>query len=85
MLIHYTNGTVRQGVLLALGDQKIRVALQGSDDVDEYRLFNQHWISEDCEVVTMSFTEVASPATEEEFLDPMLASGFDRPVASRLM
>ena len=44
--IRYANGTVMQGILLALGDQKIRVALKGSDDVAEYRLINQRWVSE---------------------------------------
>ena len=51
--IRYRNGKMLQGMLLALGDQKVRVALKDSDDVAEYRLFKRCWISEDCEVVTM--------------------------------
>jgi hypothetical protein len=83
--IHYRNGNVLQGILLALGDQRIRVALKGSDDVAEYRLVNQHWVSEDCEIVSLAFGEAASPLQHEEFPDTMVASGFDRPVATRIM
>lgn len=83
--IRYSNGKVLQGILLALGDQKVRVAVKGSDDVAEYRLLNQQWVSEDCEIVTMEFGEVAPPAVWDEFPDSMVASGFDRPVAPRIM
>ena len=82
--IRYANGTVMQGVLLALGDQKIRVALKGSDDVTEYRLFNQRWVSEDCEVVTVEFGEEEF-SSDEAVPDSMVASGFDRPVARHIM
>jgi hypothetical protein len=82
--IRYATGTVMQGVLLALGDQKIRVALKGSDDVAEYRLVNQRWVSEDCEVVTVEFGEEEYPF-DEAIPDNMVASGFDRPVARHIM
>jgi hypothetical protein len=82
--IRYTNGTVRQGVLLALGDQKIRVALKGSDDVTEYRLVNQRWVSEDCEVVGVEFGEEEYPF-DEALPESMVTSGFDRPVARHIM
>ena len=55
--IYYRNGRVLQGVVLAFGDRLVRVAVQGSDDTVEYRLVNQHWVSEDCEVVTLDFAE----------------------------
>ncbi|HXA53187.1 MAG TPA: hypothetical protein VNV86_22875 [Candidatus Acidoferrum sp.] len=82
--IRYANGTVMQGVLLALGDQKIRVALKGSDDVAEYRLVNQRWVSEDCEVVNVGFGEEPFPF-DEAMPENMVASGFDRPVARHIM
>jgi hypothetical protein len=85
LLIRYGNGKVAQGVLLALGDQKIRVALKGSDDVVEYRLINQHWVSEDCEVVTIGFPDEGFPIVEEEILDNIMLTGFDRPVARHVM
>jgi hypothetical protein len=86
LLIRYSNGKVLEGVLLALGDHKIRVALKDSDDVTEYRLVSQHWVSEDCEVVTMGFEHEASEVVEEdEFLESMVLTGFERPVARHLM
>ena len=33
----------------------MRVALKDSDDVEEYRLVNQTWVSERCEPVTFEF------------------------------
>jgi hypothetical protein len=86
LLIRYNNGMVLEGALLTLGDHAIRVALKDSDDVTEYRLVSQRWVSEDCEVVTMSFRDEESPiVVEDEFLDSMLATGFDRPVARHIM
>jgi hypothetical protein len=86
LLIRYNNGRVLEGFLLALGDQKIRVALKDSDDVTEYRLVSQRWVSEDCEVVTMGFEHEASEIVEEdEFMESMILAGFDRPVARHLM
>ena len=86
LLIRYNNGTVLQGALLALGDHNIRVALKDSDDVTEYRLVNQRWVSEDCEVVTMSFEhEESSVVAEDEFPESMMLTGFDRPVARLIM
>jgi hypothetical protein len=82
--IRYANGAVMQGVLLALGDQKIRVALKASDDVTEYRLVNQRWVSEDCEIVSMEFGEEEYPF-DEALPESMVASGFDRPVARHIM
>ena len=84
--IQYSNGTITHGILLALGDQRIRVALKGSDDVVEYRLVNQYWVSEDCDVVTMTFVDdEGSGEVQEDFADNMVASGFDRPVAPHIM
>jgi len=77
---------VLYGALLALGDHKIRVALKDSDDVTEYRLVNQRWVSEDCEVVTMSFDhEESAIAAEDEFPESMMLTGFERPVARHIM
>ena len=77
---------VLYGALLALGDHKIRVALKDSDDVTEYRLVNQRWVSEDCEVVTMSFEhEESAIAEQDEFPESMMLTGFERPVARHIM
>lgn len=53
--IHYNNGRVLQGIVLAFGDQVVRVAVKDSDDAWEFRLINQVWVSEDCEVVKLEF------------------------------
>ena len=59
--IHYNNGRVLQGVVLAFGDRLVRVAVKDSDDAVEYRLVNQVWVSEDCEVVRLDFRLAAPP------------------------
>lgn len=82
--IRYTNGTVLQGILLALGDQKVRVAIKDSDDVAEYRLISNHWISEDCEVVTMEFGELPA-AQNGAIAERMMLAEFDRPMAPHIM
>ncbi len=55
--IHYSNGRSLQGIVLAFGDRLMRVAVKGSDDTVEFRLVNQVWVSEDCEVVKLEFAE----------------------------
>jgi hypothetical protein len=55
--IHYSNGRALQGIVLAFGDRLMRVAIKGSDDTVEFRLVNQVWVSEDCEVVKLEFAE----------------------------
>ena len=55
--IHYNNGRVLQGIVLAFGDRLVRVAVRDADDSVEFRLVNQVWVSEDCEVVTLDFAE----------------------------
>jgi len=60
--IHYSNGRVLQGVVLAFGDRVVRVAVKDSDDAAEYRLINRVWVSEDCEVVKMEFVDATHPA-----------------------
>ena len=85
--IRYSNGRVLEGILLAMGDHAVRVAIKGADDVAEYRLISQRWVSEDCEVVAITCMEEDdfTLASGEETLDGIMASGFDRPVASRIM
>ena len=55
--IHYNDGRVLQAVVLAFGDRRVRVAVRDCDDSSEYRLVNQVWVSEDCEVVRIEFAE----------------------------
>jgi hypothetical protein len=86
LVIRYSSGQVVQGALLALCDQKIRVALKGSDDVTEYRLVSQRWVSEDCEVVAIDVAPAAaSPAGHEDFLEGIVQTELERPAASHIM
>ena len=64
--IYYNNGRVLQGVVLTFGDRLVRVAVKGSDDTSEFRLVNQVWVSEDCEVVRLDFAESTAPAEIDE-------------------
>jgi hypothetical protein len=82
--IRYSNGKVLQGILLTLGDQKVRVALKECDDAAEYRLVSQRWVSEDCEVVSMEFPDEGL-TPEGPFNESMMSAGFDRPVAPHIM
>ena len=55
MIVRVANGKKRAAVILALTGHMMRVALKDTDDVMEYKLVNQTWISEDCEPVTFEF------------------------------
>jgi hypothetical protein len=62
MWIRYTDGRTLTGILLALNGGTIRVAIQDGDDVAEYRLIGDRWVSEDCEPVTFEFPLAAFQA-----------------------
>jgi len=64
--IYYNNGRVLQGIVLALGNRTVRVAVKDSDDAVELRLINQVWVSEDCEVVKTAFVERFVPVESTE-------------------
>ena len=55
MIVRMANGKKRTAVILALTGRTMRVALKDTDDVMEYKLVDQTWISEDCEPVTFEF------------------------------
>jgi hypothetical protein len=55
-----------QGIALAVGDRVVRVAVKDSQDAVEFRLINQVWVSEDCEVVKISFVERIAPVASAE-------------------
>jgi hypothetical protein len=55
ILVRTADGKKRAAVILALTGGVMRLALKDTDDVMEYRLVNQTWISEDCEPVTFEF------------------------------
>ena len=55
MLVRSASGKKQPGVILALTGGSMRVALKDSDDVEEYRLLNETWVSTQCEPVTFEF------------------------------
>ena len=64
--IYYNNRPVLQGTVLAFGDRLIRVAVEDSNDAIEFRLVNQVWVSEDCEVVRLDFADRPAPVETGE-------------------
>ena len=55
IVIRYATGATQPGVLLALRGGRLRIAAQGSDDILEFCLHHEQWISEACEPVTFDF------------------------------
>lgn len=55
MIVRNVNGEAQPGVILTLTGAMMRVALKDSDDVEEYRLVNQTWVSAQCDPVTFEF------------------------------
>ena len=55
MTIRYLDGKEVEAVLLSRTDDTIRVAIQGADDVKEFRGMNEIWVSEDCEPARIEF------------------------------
>lgn len=55
MLVRNSSGSRQPAVILALTGDVMRVALKDGDDVEEYRLLNQTWVSTRCEPVTFEF------------------------------
>src|ERR1041384_6320885 len=55
MTIRYSNGQVFEAVLLSRTEGSLRVAIQGSDDVQELTQINGTWVSDDCEPVQGEF------------------------------
>ena len=83
LFIHYNNGVVLPGVALAIGDRVVRVAVKDSHDAVEFRLINQVWVSEDCEVVEISFTERRAPLESAEASLETLFRFQSQPVAAQ--
>jgi hypothetical protein len=82
ILIHYNNGRVLHGIVLAFGDRLMRVAVKDSDDAVEFRLVNEVWVSEDCEIVRLEFAEsLAEVGSEGADLMEILMSVECQPVS----
>jgi hypothetical protein len=55
MTITYADGQTIKAALVVRTDNRIRVALAGSDDITEFTQINGTWVSEDCEAVQIEF------------------------------
>ena len=55
MILTYADGSTTEAVLLARSENKIRVAIPGSDDPVEFTDVHGTWVSEDCEPVRVEF------------------------------
>ena len=55
MILTYADGSKTEAFLLARTENKIRVAIPGSDDPLELSEINGTWITEDCEPVRVEF------------------------------
>jgi hypothetical protein len=86
IFIKYKTGRTLQGILLALGDQLIRVAVKGADDAVQFRLVNGVWVSEDCEIVTFEFADRGfSEQDDTECLEAMFPAQSQQPALPRVM
>ena len=87
LCIHYNNGGVLPGVALAVGDRVVRVAVKDSHDAVEFRLINQVWVSEDCEVVEISFMQrfAALGSAEAGRLENLFRFQSQPPAVQRVM
>jgi hypothetical protein len=70
--IHYNDGRVLQGVVLASAHRLVRAAVKDSDDAVEFRMISQVWVSEDCEVVR--FSNLPAPSSHHGGLHDFLNS-----------
>ena len=81
--IKYRNGIRLRGVLMAMTQDTLRVAIQGADDAAIYRLISGVWVSEDCEVVTFEFD--AGRAAAHEVLETLFPLPVSSSPAQRVM
>jgi hypothetical protein len=55
MTITYPNGETLQALLLSRGEDTLRTAIAGGDDVRIFKLIHDQWISEEWEPVQIDF------------------------------
>jgi hypothetical protein len=55
MFVNYKDGTSRSGLIVGLDGTVMRVALQGCEDLVEFRLVDNVWTADECEVVSFDF------------------------------
>jgi hypothetical protein len=79
MIIRYSNGFRCDAILLSRTEDRMRVAIQGADDVVELTQIHGAWISDDCEPVQVDFawtrqTPPAETKLEDCICPPELAA-----------
>ncbi|HUI82113.1 MAG TPA: hypothetical protein VLY24_29530 [Bryobacteraceae bacterium] len=71
MTITYWNGQTIKAALVVRTDNRMRVAIEGADDVTEFNEINGTWVSEDCEPARIEFgfgARAAHEYQEEDFV-----------------
>ena len=65
----------------------MRVAIENSDDAAEFRRISGVWVTEDCEVVRLQFSEDDFPVENEgdDFLEAMLTAAAAALPVQRIM
>jgi len=61
MKIRYQNGQALEAITLSRGENSMRVALRGTDDVLQLTRLNGAWVTEDCEPVTVEYPSRRAP------------------------
>jgi hypothetical protein len=86
IFVRYKSGKTLQGILLALGDRSMRVAIKGAEDAAVYRLVSGKWVSEDCEVVSFDFADEGfGTGDESDVLEPIFSTRFEQSTLQRVM
>jgi len=71
MTITYANGQTIKAAMVVRIDNRLRAALEGSDDLTEFTQINGTWVSEDCEAVRIDFgwpARATREYQEEDFI-----------------
>jgi hypothetical protein len=53
MFIRFSNGSIKEGVLVSRTEATLRIALRGDDDVTELKRAGEGWATSDCEPVAV--------------------------------
>jgi hypothetical protein len=70
MQIRYADGRVRDGIMLTFKGSVARLAIKDDDDVAEFHLVQDQWISEDCEAVAFDYLPAMLPSMPAPVAQP---------------
>jgi hypothetical protein len=73
MTLRFQSGLVKNALLLARGEDVIRVALEHQEDAIEISRLNGVWVTQECEPVELGYTEQrreASTPDDSDYICP---------------